>query len=64
MGSTQEVADAARVVVAGLETAAPDTGDDATQVALDDALDLLEDRLRRLCARSAPRRAPRGPEPA
>jgi len=39
------VADVARDALALLRSASPDTGDDTTQLALDDALDALEDHL-------------------
>jgi len=44
-------ASAARAVLETLDSAAPDTGDDATQLVLDDALDAISCRLRHLLAR-------------
>ena len=41
----QRLALAAREALDLLRSAAPDTGDDVTQLALDDALDAIEDRL-------------------
>ncbi|GAB48484.1 hypothetical protein MOPEL_073_01250 [Mobilicoccus pelagius NBRC 104925] len=43
-------ASAARAALEMLASAAPDAGDDTTQLVLDDALDAIEDRLRALAS--------------
>lgn len=49
-GVPEPVAAVARDLLDMLATSSPDTGDDVTQLALDDALDAIEDHLRALLA--------------
>ncbi|WP_040155812.1 hypothetical protein [Mobilicoccus massiliensis] len=52
-GSTSGLPEVAAGLLDRLSCAAPDTGDDRTQLVLDDALDLIEARLERLLAASS-----------